>query len=137
MFTEGGLQVRHLLEVVDETWTHFTLEQWVGPQEVCDHLSLADQSISERKRRGEKEERKGGCAKRGKRIVISRCSSPTRVRPTVEHLVVLFRRLNYNYRIKAKEGSTFPLTELLPHSCSETEVTPEDECVSLHWVKRP
>lgn len=56
MFTEGGLQVCHLLEVVDESWSHLTLEQWVSPKEICYHFIFTDQSISERKteRKGDK-----------------------------------------------------------------------------------
>lgn len=46
VFTEGGLQVRHLLKVVNEAWTQFTLQQRVGPQEVGHHLILADQPVS-------------------------------------------------------------------------------------------
>lgn len=48
VFTEGGLQVRHLLKVVDESWSHLTLQQRVGTEEICYHLILADQSVSER-----------------------------------------------------------------------------------------
>lgn len=51
VFTESGLQVCHLLEVMDETWSHLTLEQWVSPQEIRYHLILTDQSISERQER--------------------------------------------------------------------------------------
>lgn len=47
MFTEGRLQIVHLLKVVNESWSHLTLEQRVGPEEIRDHLILADQSVSE------------------------------------------------------------------------------------------
>lgn len=49
MFTEGGLQICHLLEVVDETRTHLTLEQGVSPKEIRYHLIFTDQPISERR----------------------------------------------------------------------------------------
>lgn len=45
MFAEGGLQVGHLLEVVDEAGTHLALEQRVGPEEVRHHLVLTDQPV--------------------------------------------------------------------------------------------
>lgn len=75
MFTEGGLQVCHLLEVVDETWTHLTL-QWVSPKEIRYHLILTDQSISEREVEREKKERK----MQSKEMAVNhRCSSPARL----------------------------------------------------------
>jgi len=45
VFAEGGLQVGHLLEVVDEAGTHLALEQRVGPEEVRHHLILTDQPV--------------------------------------------------------------------------------------------
>lgn len=48
MFTEGGLQVGHLLEAVDESRSHLTLEEGVSPEEIRNHLILTDQSVSGR-----------------------------------------------------------------------------------------
>ena len=49
MFAEGWLQVCHFLEVVNEARPHLTLEQGVGPQEICHHLILTDQTVPEEK----------------------------------------------------------------------------------------
>lgn len=48
VFTESGLQVRHLLEAVDESWSHLTLQQGVSPKEICYHLILTNQPVSDR-----------------------------------------------------------------------------------------
>ena len=45
MFTEGGLQVGHLLEVVDEPRPHFTLQHRVSAKKIRHHLILTDQAI--------------------------------------------------------------------------------------------
>lgn len=49
MFTKGGLQVSHLLEIVDESWSHFTL-YWVSTKKIGHHFILADQSVSKRQK---------------------------------------------------------------------------------------